>query len=140
MKFSKKIDLLMKKRNIKNLRQLASDVDIPYTTLWDYYSNPIRLERANLTYIKKIAKYLECTVDYLAYDEITDPNSEQIDNLEEIKKEDLEDLSALENVLYMKKGKIDSAKNLPEEKQQVIANAVKSVLDMIDDENSNNDV
>ena len=138
MEFSKKVDLLMKERKIKNLRQLASDVNIPYTTLWDYYSNPVRLEKANLTYIKKIAKYLGCTVDYLAYDEITDPNVEQLDNLEEIKKEQLEDLSVLDNVLYSKKDKIDSVKNLPLEKQQVIANAVKSVLDMIDDENSNN--
>lgn len=56
-------------------------------------------------------------------------------NIEEIKKEQLEDLSALDNVLYSKKDKIDSVKNLPIEKQQVIANAVKSVLDMIDDEN-----
>lgn len=55
----------------------------------------------------------------------------------EIEKEHLNDLSALDNVLYSKKDKIDSVKNLPIEKQKIIANAVESVLDMIDDENSN---
>lgn len=58
-------------------------------------------------------------------------------NLSEVKKESPNDLSILDNVLYSKKDKIDSVKNLPIEKQQAIANAVKSVLDMIDDNNSN---
>lgn len=58
--------------------------------------------------------------------------------LEEIKKDQIDDdLSVLDNVLYTHKDKIDSARNLPIEKQQAIANAVKSVLDMIDDNNSN---
>lgn len=48
-----------------------------------------------------------------------------------------DDLSILDNVLYTHKDKIDSVKNLPVEKQEIIANAVKSVLDMIDDDNSN---
>ena len=73
MTFSEKINKLMEDNGVKNLRQLANDVNIPYTTLWDYYSNPIRLEKANLTYIKKIAKYLNCNLDYLAYDEVTEP-------------------------------------------------------------------
>lgn len=71
MNFSKKLDILMKKNNIKNLRQLANELKIPYTTLWDYYSNPVRLEKANLMYLKKIAQYLNCTIDYLVYDKLT---------------------------------------------------------------------
>lgn len=74
MNFANKIDKLLIDNNIKNLRQLAQEIDIPYTTLWDYYSNPIRMEKANLTYIKKIADKLGCTIDYLAYDEITEPD------------------------------------------------------------------
>lgn len=296
MTFANKIDKLLEENNLKNLRQLSQELDIPYTTLWDYYSIPIRLEKANLTYIKKIAKRLGCTVDYLAYEDVTDPNSYSILNtkfnnatiididtntikipvygtikagipiesqsdiidyieipfewtkggksfyalkisgdsmfpkyceddivifeqnedvemyngkdcaiminssestfkkvslnengielkpynrnykiltytckeveelpikilgiaveirkkvsnlseedkkliemakdLEEITKEDLESLSALDNILYENKGKIDSVRNLPTEKQQIIANAVKSVLDLVDD-------
>lgn len=79
MNFSKKLDTLMKKNSIKNLRQLASELNIPYTTLWDYYSNPIRLEKANLMYIKKIAQHLNCTIDYLVYDNVLNENEVLID-------------------------------------------------------------
>lgn len=58
---------------------------------------------------------------------------EMAKDLEEITKEELESLSALDNILYENKGKIDSVRNLPIEKQQIIANAVKSVLDLVDD-------
>lgn len=75
MTFSEKIDKLLKDNNIKSLRKLSEEIQIPYTTLWDYYSNPIRLDKANLTYIKKIAKHLKCTVDYLAYDELETPQA-----------------------------------------------------------------
>lgn len=96
MSFSKKIDMLMSENNIKNLRQLANEVDIPYTTLWDYYSNPIRFEKANLTYIKRIAKYLNCTVDYLAYEEITNHNQIKLDEVDSIeKKNSLDELDTL---------------------------------------------
>lgn len=80
MQFSKKLDKLLKENSIKNLRQLATELDIPYTTLWDYYSNPIRLEKANLAYIKKIAKRLNCTVDYLVYEDTI--NTLNFDNAE----------------------------------------------------------
>lgn len=72
MKFPEKIDKLLEDNGIKNLRKLAEEINIPYTTLWDYYSNQIRLDKANLTYMKKIAKRLGCTLDYLSYDEIED--------------------------------------------------------------------
>ena len=159
MSFSEKIDKLLVDNNIKNLRQLAKEIDIPYTTLWDYYSNPVRLKKANLYYIKKIANKLGCTIDYLAYEDLTEKNQVKMNgydlfdineeslqknsiniknnNISEIEKNHLNDLSVLDNVLYSKKDKIDSVKNLPIEKQKIIANAVESVLDMIDDENSN---
>lgn len=75
MTFNDKIDLLMETNNIKNLRQLASEIDIPYTTLWDYYSNPKRLEKAGITNIRKIAERLGCSMDYLTCDYITDFNN-----------------------------------------------------------------
>ncbi len=68
----------------------------------------------------------------------TEPNvllnySKQI---KEVKKEELEKQSPLENILYTNKNKIDSIKNLPLEKQQTIATAIKSILDMIDESNN----
>ena len=90
MSFQEKIDKLLQEKNVKNLRQLANDVNIPYTTLWDYYSNPTRLEKANLTNIKKIANHLGCTIDYLVFDNILEPNEVMLDNFD-IKKEVLEE-------------------------------------------------
>lgn len=88
MSFQEKIDKLLQEKNIKNLRQLASDVDIPYTTLWDYYSNPVRLEKASLTNIKKIANYLDCTIDYLVFNNVLNPNDILLDNFD-VNKENL---------------------------------------------------
>lgn len=82
MSFQEKIDKLLQEKNVKNLRQLANDVNIPYTTLWDYYSNPTRLEKANLTNIKKIANHLGCTIDYLVFDNILEPNEVMLDNFD----------------------------------------------------------
>ena len=90
MSFQEKIDKLLQEKNVKNLRQLANDVNIPYTTLWDYYSNPTRLEKANLTNIKKIANHLGCPIDYLVFDNILEPNEVMLDNFD-IKKEVLEE-------------------------------------------------
>lgn len=149
MTFNDKVDEFMKNNNIANLKQLALSSGIPYTTLRDFYEKK-SADNSRLSTIRKLCEFMGCSMDYLAYDEITDCDIKEVKNLkelydtlkreqlEEIKKEQLDDLSALDNVLYSKKDKIDSVKNLPIEKQQVIANAVKSVLDMIDDENSNN--
>lgn len=97
MSFQEKIDKLLEEKHVKNLRQLASDVDIPYTTLWDYYSNPVRLEKANLTNIKKIANHLGCTIDYLVFDNILEPNGVVLDNFD-IKKDNLEKNVVLDEV------------------------------------------
>lgn len=75
MKFSEKIDLLMQQNHIKNLRQLANILEIPYTTLWDYYSKNTGIENAKLVTIKRMATKLHCSIDYLAYDEVTDTSS-----------------------------------------------------------------
>lgn len=134
MTFNEKIDKFMKDNNY-NLKQLAIASDIPYTTLNDFYHKK-SADNSRLSTIRKLSKFMNCSMDYLSYDEITEPNNKLIENLNNINKveEDLSgNLSILDNVLYSNKNKIDSVKNLPREKQEVIANAVKSVLDMIDE-------
>lgn len=133
MTFNDKIDKFMKDNNY-NLKQLASASNIPYTTLNDFY-NKKSADNSRLSTIRKLSKFMNCSMDYLSYDEITDPNSNLIESLDNINKTK-KNLNILDDVLYTNKNKIDSVKNLPIEKQEVIANAIKSVLDMIDD-NSN---
>ncbi len=65
----------MQQNHIKNLRQLASILEMPYTTLWDYYSKNTGIENAKLITIKRMATKLHCSIDYLAYDEVTDTSS-----------------------------------------------------------------
>ncbi len=122
--------------NLKHLRiqhdmtqeELGKKLDKDYSTIgkWENGTRSPVMED-----VIKIAQIFNISLEQLIGDNII------YDSLKEIKKEQLDDLSALDNVLYSKKDKIDSVKNLPIEKQEIIANAVKSVLDMIDDENYN---
>lgn len=112
-------------------KELGEYCGVKDNTVSDWENNKTKPDADTVEIICKITK--------------TEPNTlfnyvieNKLNEIEEIKKEQLDDLSALDNVLYSKKDKIDSVKSFPIEKQQVIANAVKSVLDMIDDENSNN--
>ena len=84
------------------------------------------------------------TIEIICHVTETEPNTlfdyhheHLLNHLEEIKKEQLEDLSALYNILYTNKDKIDFIRSLPLNKQKVIANAIKSVLDMVDENNFN---
>lgn len=122
MKFPEKIDKLLEDNGIKNLRKLAEEIEIPYTTLWDYYSNQIRLDKANLTYMKKIAKRLGCTLDYLSYDEIENPT--------ELHKVDIpkNPTDNKRELLFNKIG------DLPEEKQQIILSVTENLINEIDKE------
>ena len=75
MTFNEKIDLFMVENNISDLKSLAKMVDIPYTTLRDIYKKK-SAENSRFSTIKKLSSYIGCTLDYLAYDDIT--NTKQI--------------------------------------------------------------
>lgn len=73
MTFNEKIDKYMFENNISNLKQFASLVDIPYTTLRDFYKKQ-SADNSRLDTIRKLSKYMNCTMDYLAYNEIESLN------------------------------------------------------------------
>lgn len=62
----------MKDNDYKSLKQLALDCNVPYTTLKDFY-NKNSPDSSRLSTSKVLAKFMGCTLDYLAYDEITEP-------------------------------------------------------------------
>lgn len=68
MDFNEKIDLFMKENNIKDLKQLSAKADIPYTTLRDFY-NKRSADNSRLSTIRKLSEYMQCSLDYLAFDE-----------------------------------------------------------------------
>lgn len=73
MTFNEKIDLFMSTNNISDLKSLARKVDIPYTTLRDIYKKK-SAENSRFSTMKKLSSYIGCTLDYLAYDDITNLN------------------------------------------------------------------
>lgn len=122
MSFQEKIDKLLAENNIKNLKQLAQEIDIPYTTLWDYYSDQKRWEKAGLTNVQKIAKRLNCSLDYLAYDDITDPNFGKSKNIKE------HDSPILNKYAML----FDKMGELSEEDQRMVLNVTESIINEID--------
>lgn len=71
MTFNEKIDLFMKENNISDLKQFSKLVDIPYTTLRDIYKKN-SAENSRFSTIRKLSLYIGCTLDYLAYDDVTE--------------------------------------------------------------------
>lgn len=68
MELIEKLNLLMKKNNIKNLSQLSRETNIPYTTLKSIFDgdvNDIRLSTS-----RKLCDYFKITLDDLLDDDI----------------------------------------------------------------------
>lgn len=79
MNFNEKVDKYMKDNNIKDLKKLAILSDIPYTTLRDFY-NKKSADNSRLSTIRKLSKFMNCSLDYLAFDEnMTFDNAEVTD-------------------------------------------------------------
>ena len=67
-----KIDYMMERRGIKSKRQLAEMAGIPGSTLTSFYNKGY--DKMKLSTLKMLAKSLGVSIDYLARDEITDPD------------------------------------------------------------------
>lgn len=81
MTFNDKVDKFMEDNKIPDLKKLAINSEIPYTTLRDFY-NKKSADNSRLSTIRKLAKYMECTIDYLAYDDITRKNEIKMDGFD----------------------------------------------------------
>lgn len=58
----------MQENGIENIKQLALKANIPYMTLRDLY-NKKSSDNSRLSTIRELSKYMNCSIDYLAYDE-----------------------------------------------------------------------
>ena len=125
MDFRKKIDLFMKDNSINNLKQLAYKSDIPYTTLRDCYEKN-NADNSRLSTIRKLAKYMNCTTDYLGYDEI-----DYTDELDSIYTKKADGTSALlKNISNIDKALLE----LPEDQKKAILTMIGKTMDDIDKE------
>lgn len=93
MGLTDKLDLLMNERNI-NKAVLARESGVPYTTIDGFYKKGS--ENAKLSTLKKLCAYFDCSLDFLADDDISnepqtiaahfDGNEYTEEELDEIKK------------------------------------------------------
>ena len=68
MGLTDKLDLLMNERNI-NKAVLARESGVPYTTIDGFYKKGS--ENAKLSTLKKLCAYFDCSLDFLADDDIS---------------------------------------------------------------------
>lgn len=134
MDFRTKIDLFMKEKSISNLKQLAIKSDIPYTTLRDCYEKN-NADNSRMSTIRKLAKYMNCTTDYLGYDDIDnllETNSNEINHGVYIKKADGTTVF-LKNASNSDKALVE----LPEEQKKAILAMIGKTMEEIDNELDN---
>lgn len=68
MTLLEKLEYLMQQKGINN-SQLAKGADIPYTTVDGFFKKG--MDNVKLPTLRKLAKYFNCTLDYLVDDEIS---------------------------------------------------------------------
>lgn len=120
MTFNEKIDKYMSENNIPNLKQFALKTAIPYTTLKDFYDKK-SADNSRLSTIRKLAEYMNCTMDYLSYDEVNDFNGSFVDA-------DIIMPKMTADILYSK------VKDLSEDKQKMILNVTETIINQIDEQ------
>lgn len=69
MGLTDKLDILMKQKNI-NKAELARESGIPYTTIDGLYKKGS--ENAKLSTLKKLCTYFDCSLDFLADDNLSE--------------------------------------------------------------------
>lgn len=69
MSFLTKLDRLMQARGI-NKNQLSKESGIPYTTIDGFYKKGT--DNVKLSTLKKLSSFFDCSLDYLADDDIPD--------------------------------------------------------------------
>ncbi len=87
MTFNEKIDKYMKDNNIPNLKKFANLANIPYTTLHDFYEKK-SADNSRLSTIRKLSSFMNCSMDYLAFDEIENINEIKINGYDINEKND----------------------------------------------------
>lgn len=71
MNISEKIKLFMQEKNISDLKSFSKKANIPYTTLVDICKKNTA-ENSRFSTVKKLSDYMKCSLDYIAYDEVSD--------------------------------------------------------------------
>lgn len=106
MNLIEKLNILMKKKNIKNISQLSKETNIPYTTLKSIFDgdvNDIRLSTS-----RKLCDYFKITLDDLLDDDIKIEDDFKVAsyngiNTEGLDKNDIEEINRFVEFVKNKK-------------------------------------
>lgn len=97
MSFLEKLEDLMKKNKIKNLHDLSTKSGIPYSTLRGFYTKGT--ENIKLPTLKHLAKFFNCSMEYLGDDDIIEITPYGINELEDKEIEFLQKILRNHNLL-----------------------------------------
>ena len=103
MSFLMKLDNLMQDRNI-NKNQLSKESGVPYTTIDGFYKKGT--DNIKLSTLKKLAAYFECSLDYLADDDVPDDSIHTIaahHDSEDWTDEELDEIEAFKKFVLSKR-------------------------------------
>ena len=75
MSFTEKLDALMAQKGI-NKSILSKESGIPYTTIAGFYTKGT--DNVKLSTLRKLSSYLECSIDFLAHDDVCEDKSQTI--------------------------------------------------------------
>lgn len=70
MTFLEKLDFLMKKNGLKNIKQLSDACGIPYTTIRNWSTRGY--DKISLSCVRTICDYFHVTIDSMTRDEVDD--------------------------------------------------------------------
>lgn len=103
-----KIKLLMKEKNIKNIRQLSEMSDVPYSTIDSLFKKGY--EGVRLSTMTKLCSVLGCTLDFLMTDGIDENiNIDQQQIIDDYNKLDIRQKQTIKEII---KGQLGIASNL----------------------------
>lgn len=75
MKLTDKLDLLIDEKGI-NRAILSKEADIPYSTIANFYEKGT--DNVKLSTLKKLAKYFQVSLDYIADDDVEEKNNNSV--------------------------------------------------------------
>lgn len=103
-----KIKILMKEKNVKNIRQLSEMSDVPYSTIDSLFKKGY--EGVRLSTMTKLCSFFGCTLDYLMSDDIDENvNYDQQQIIDDYNKLDLRQKQTIKEII---KGQLGLTSNL----------------------------
>lgn len=133
MQLTEKIDFLMKEKGI-NKSELSRQSGIPYMTIINFYEKGT--DNVKLSTLKKLSKYFNVSLDYLANDEVTVAETEKAPEPEEpVSEAEIEQLAIQLYNALLSAGLVEEGQELTEHQMRAIEGICDILAVVFDSEN-----